>query len=538
MSDMMGSALSALVSYQRALATTSHNIANANTDGYSRQRVELGTRVANQSGAGVIGSGVQVTAIRRSYDQFATEQMRSNTSGLAREQTFATMATQVESVVSDQTTGVNAALSRFFNAVQDVATDPSSLSARRVMLSEGEALSSRFRDIDSQLGSIDQDVNARLRASVTEINGYAQRIAELNQAIASATGGMGGAMPNDLMDARDQALLGLNQLVKVTTVEQGDGSLNVFIGSGQSLVLSGNAQQLQLGNNNFDPTRAEITLSDGGVITDFIEGGSLGGLLAFRQEVLTPMRNQVGLMAYAVASEMNAIQADGRDLSGNAGLPFFSVPPVAVQASSFNGGTGSVTASVASLAGLTGDNYRLVADGAGGFSLYSQPGDVAVNPADVGLTITLGGSANAGDSFLIRPTADVAAGLRVSLSAPGQIAAAAGTGAFGVGDNSNALRMAAIEDKAVLFGGKVSIADGVQNLVSELATSVRSAEIGAQAQRTLLSQSQARKESVSGVNLDEEAANLMKYQQAYQAAAQVASTANDIFQTMINAFGR
>lgn len=538
MSDMMGSALSALVSYQRALATTSHNIANANTDGYSRQRVELGTRVANQSGAGVIGSGVQVTAIRRSYDQFATEQMRSNTSGLAREQTFATMATQVESVVSDQTTGVNAALSRFFNAVQDVATDPSSLSARRVMLSEGEALSSRFRDIDSQLGSIDQDVNARLRASVTEINGYAQRIAELNQAIASATGGMGGAMPNDLMDARDQALLGLNQLVKVTTVEQGDGSLNVFIGSGQSLVLSGNAQQLQLGNNNFDPTRAEITLSDGGVITDFIEGGSLGGLLAFRQEVLTPMRNQVGLMAYAVASEMNAIQADGRDLSGNAGLPFFSVPPVAVQASSFNGGTGSVTASVASLAGLTGDNYRLVADGAGGFSLYSQPGDVAVNPADVGLTITLGGSANAGDSFLIRPTADVAAGLRVSLSAPGQIAAASGTGAFGVGDNSNALRMAAIEDKAVLFGGKVSIADGVQNLVSELATSVRSAEIGAQAQRTLLSQSQARKESVSGVNLDEEAANLMKYQQAYQAAAQVASTANDIFQTMINAFGR
>lgn len=538
MSDMMGSALSALVSYQRALATTSHNIANANTDGYSRQRVELGTRVANQSGAGVIGSGVQVTAIRRSYDQFATEQMRSNTSGLAREQTFATMATQVESVVSDQTTGVNAALSRFFNAVQDVATDPSSLSARRVLLSEGEALSSRFRDIDNQLGSIDQDVNARLRASVTEINGYAQRIAELNQAIASATGGMGGAMPNDLMDARDQALLGLNQLVKVTTVEQGDGSLNVFIGSGQSLVLSGNAQQLQLGNNNFDPTRAEITLSDGGVITDFIEGGSLGGLLAFRQEVLTPMRNQVGLMAYAVASEMNAIQADGRDLSGNAGLPFFSVPPVAVQASSFNGGTGSVTASVASLAGLTGDNYRLVADGAGGFSLYTQPGDSAVNPADVGLSITLAGSANAGDSFLIKPTADVAAGLKVSLSAPGQIAAAAGTGAFGVGDNSNALRMAAIEDKTVLFGGKVSIADGVQNLVSELATSVRSAEIGAQAQRTLLSQSQARKESVSGVNLDEEAANLMKYQQAYQAAAQVASTANDIFQTMINAFGR
>ncbi len=538
MSDMMGSALSALVTYQRALATTSHNIANANTEGYSRQRVDLSTRISTQSGAGAIGSGVQVTAIRRSYDQFAVDQVRNNTSGLAREQTFAALASQVESVVSDPVTGANASFSRFFNAIQDVATDPSSLSARRVLLSEGQALTDRFSDIDSQLGQLDRDVDARLRASVSEINGYAKRIAELNQSIADARGAMGASLPNDLLDSRDQALLGLNQLVKVSSVEQGDGSLNVFIGSGQSLVLANNPQTLSIGVNSYDPGQSEITLSDGGVITDFISGGSLGGLLAFRSDVLTPMRSQVGLMAYAVASEMNTVQTSGRDLSGNAGLPFFSVPPVSVQSSGLNTGHGSVTASVASLAGLTGDNYRAVADGAGGFSLFTQPGGTAVNPADVGLSITLSGSANAGDSFLLRPTADVAAGLRVNLTAPGQIAAAGGSGTFGVGDNSNALRMGAIEDSSVLFGGKVSISDGVKNLISELASTVRSAEIGQQAQQSLLDQAMARQESVSGVNLDEEAADLMKYQQAYQAAAQIAATANNIFQTLIDTFRR
>lgn len=538
MADMMGSALSGLLSYQRALATTSHNIANANTEGYSRQRVDLGTRMANQTGVGAIGSGVQVTAIRRAYDQFVVDQMRSNTASLAREQTFASLATQVEAVVSDPTTGVNSAMSRFFNAVQDVAVDPSSLSARRVLLGEGEALADRIRDIDSQLGQVDEDVNARLRASVQEINGYASRIAELNRAIGDAMGAMGGAAPNDLLDSRDQAVLGLNQLVKVTTVEQSDGSLNVFIGSGQSLVLASTAQKLSVSANSFDPTRPDITLSDGGVITSALQGGSLGGLIAFREEVLTPVRSQVGLLALAVASEVNAVQTSGRDLSGNPGLAFFSVPPVSVQNSGLNTGSGSITASITSVGALTGDNYRLIADGAGGYSLFTEPGSVAVNAADVGLAISLGGSANAGDTFLVRPSADVAAGLRLNLTAPGQIAAAGASGSFGVGDNRNALAMAAIEDNRVLFGGSTSIAEGVQNLVSEVASTVRSAEISESAQRMLLEQSQGRRDSISGVNLDEEAANLMKYQQAYQAAAQIASVANSIFQTMIDTFRR
>lgn len=538
MSDMMGTALSALSTYQRALATTSHNIANANTEGYSRQRVTLSTRVAETSGAGAIGSGVQVTAIQRSYDQFATEQVRSGTSGLAREQTFAALATQVQSVVSDTTTGVSASLSRFFNAIQDVSTDPSSLSARRVLLSEGSALTDRFRDISSQLDGLDQDVNSRLSASVSEINGYAQRIAELNRAIADASGSMGGAAPNDLLDARDQALLGLNQLVKVSTVTQSDGALNVFIGNGQSLVLSDSAQKLALGRNSYDASQPEITTSDGGVITNFLTGGSVGGLLAFRQDVLDPMRSQVGLMAYAVASEMNAAQAEGRDLSGNAGQPFFSIPAVSVQTSSLNHGSATVSATITSLPALTGSDYRVVADGSGGFSLFTEPGGTAVNAADVGLNISLSGGAIAGDSFLVRPTAQVAGGLTVSLSAPGQIAAAGADGVFGTGDNSNALRMSAIEDSPRLFGGKVSISDGVKSMISDLATTVRSAGIAQQSQQTLLDQALARQGAVSGVNLDEEAANLMKYQQAYQAAAQIASTANTIFQTMIDAFRR
>jgi len=538
MADMMGSALSALTSYQRALATTSHNIANANTDGYSRQNVNMAARMATNTAIGAIGSGVEVTSIRRAYDQFAVDQLRTSTSGLFREQTFAGLATQVESVVSDPVTGINSALGRFFNAAQDVATDPSSLSARRVLIGEGQALATRLNDIDSQLEAIDQDVDARMRASVDEINEYAKRIAQLNQAIVDAQASMTSGSPNDLMDARDQALLGLNELVKVSTVPQNDGAVNVFIGSGQSLVLSTTPQKLTITPNAFNPTKPDISLSNGGVITSTLNGGSLGGLLEFRDEVLTPTRNQVGIIALAVATQVNAVQTAGRDLTGAAGVDFFSVPGPQALPSTLNTGTGSVTASISDLGKLQPDNYRLIADGAGGFSLFTEPGGQAVNAADVGLSISLGGAAAAGDTFMIRPAGKAASDIRVNLTQSTQIAAASGSGVFGPGDNSNALALVGVENSKVLFNGTVSLAEGVQNLISEVASQVRSAEIATTAQNQLVEQAMSRRDAVSGVNLDEEAANLMKYQQAYQAAAQIASTANTIFQTIIDTFRR
>lgn len=536
MADMMGSALSALTTYQRALSTTSHNIANANTEGYSRQRVDLSTRVANQIGAGSIGSGVQVASLRRVFDSFVLDQVRSNTAGLAREETFSGLATRVESAVSDPTTGINAAMSRFFNAVQDVATDPSSLAARRVLLGEGDAVSARVRDIDSQLERVDLEVNQRLRGSVDEINGFAKHISDLNKAINEATGASPTSPPNDLLDARDQALLGLNKLVKVNTVVQSDGAMNVFIGNGQSLVLSNNPQMLTMSANRFDPSRPDVTLPGGGVITDALEGGSLGGLIAFRSQVLAPVRSQVGLMAMGLASQINSIQQGGRDFSGNPGQAFFTVPAVVVQSSGLNTGGATVTASILNVSQLTGDNYRVVADGAGGFSLYTERGSKAVSADAVGLSFSFSGTAAAGDTFMVKPTSGVAAGLKMNLTAPSQVAAASGTGVFGVGDNRNALRMAAAENDSVLFGGTTSLADGMKNLISEVASTVRSSEVSMASQKLMLEQSMSRRDAISGVNLDEEAANLMRFQQAYQAAAKVASVANTIFETMINTF--
>lgn len=538
MADMMGTALSALTTYQRALSTTSHNIANANTEGYSRQRVDMSTRVVNQAGSGALGSGVQVSSLRRVFDSFVIDQVRSNTAGLAREETFSGLASRVESVVSDPTTGINAAMSRFFNAVQDVATDPSSLAARRVLLGEGEAVTARVRDIDSQLERVDLEVNQRLRSSVDEINGFAKRISDLNKAISEATGANPGMPPNDLLDARDQALIGLNKLVKVSTVSQSDGALNVFIGNGQSLVLSNIPQMLTVSANRFDPSRPDVTLPSGGVITDALEGGSLGGLIAFREEVLAPVRSQVGLLALGLASQINTIQQGGRDLSGAMGQAFFTVPPVVVQNSGLNAGSASVTASISQVSQLTGDNFSVVADGAGGFNLFTQPGNTPVSAAAVGLNISLSGTAVAGDTFLIKPTGGVAAGLRLNLTASSQVAAASASGTFGVGDNRNALLMAAAENQRVFFGGTTSIADGMQNLISEVASTVRSSEVSMASQSLLLEQSMSRRDSISGVNLDEEAANLMRFQQAYQAAAQVASVANSVFQTMIDTFRR
>jgi flagellar hook-associated protein 1 FlgK len=302
--------------------------------------------------------------------------------------------------------------------------------------------------------------------------------------------------------------------------------------------LSNNPQVLTVSANRFDASRPDVTLPGGGVITDALEGGSLGGLIAFREQVLAPVRSQVGLLAMGLATQVNSIQQDGRDLGGNVGQAFFSIPPVVVQSSGLNAGTASINASITSVGQLTGDNYSVIADGAGGFSLYTQPGNTLVNAATVGLNISFSGTAVAGDTFLIKPTGGIAAGLSMNLTAPGQVAAASSSGLFGVGDNRNALRLAAVENALVLFGGTISLADGMQSLISEVASTVRSSEVSVASQSLLLDQSISRRDAVSGVNLDEEAANLMRFQQAYQAAAQVASVANTIFQTMIDTFRR
>jgi len=548
MTGLLGTALSGLMAFQRSLDTTSHNIANVNTDGYSRQRVEFGARPAEFSGAGYIGQGVDIATVSRSYDQFVTSQLTSSTSAFAETSTFSAMASQVDSIVSDEATGLSPALKSFFNAVNEVANDPSSLPVRQVMVSEAESLTQQFNTVSSRFEDLHNQSNKQMQASVDDINTFADGIASLNNKIvAGSSQTSGGQLPNDLLDQRDALLAKIAEKISISTLAQQDGSISVFIGNGQSLVLGASAARLSLAGSNIDPAHKNI-LVDGQDISKQITGGELSGTLKFRDEVLEPARQQLGLVAAGFAVQFNAAHTAGFDLNGDAGtdmfgfgMPALTVP---VTANPNNSAGSSVTAvyDPNTASQLYPCDYMLSYDGTD-YSLKRLsdntianvgPGPTITGP---GFILSTSGVA-ANDSFLIRPTFDAAKKMTALLTDPVKIAAAGTTGGPGSpvpGDNMAALNLADLEKKSGLLGGKATFSGAYGQLVTKVGTLTQAAKIGSSAQEVLFNQAKQARENLAGVNLDEEAANMIKFQQSYQAAAQVIAIANSLFNTLIGA---
>ncbi len=630
MTDLLSTGVSGLLAFQRGLATTSNNIANAATEGYSRQRIELDARDPQGFGSGFIGRGVDVTTIRRLLDQFAVNQWRSSSSELGRLSIYAEVAGRLDTTLSDPTTGISASLQRFFAAWQEVATNPSSTTARQVLIAEAQTLADRFRSVSQRIDQLDSDINLRLTADVAEINTLATSIARLNSDIASASASMNGQPPNDLLDERDRLVLRLSELVNVTTVADDGGAVNVFIGNGQTLVLRDFTARLATAPSALQPGRLEVLYRGTGaeqVITPFLTGGEVGGLVSVRGEVLDTARQQLGLIAATLGLAINEQQAAGMDLYGQLGSALFSVPPPQAAPALTNAGSATATAAVADFRNLTGDDYVLRFDGAAWTVTRAATGAVVAATGTGaagdpllfdGLSVAIGAGAAAGDRFSLRGTRDAAAGLAVALTDPRGIAAAApirasalaanlgtgtitpgqvvdaadpnllapveirfltpttysvnGAGSFtytpgadivvngwrvqvsgapvagdafrvernsgGVGDNRNALAIAGLQSAGLLGGGATSIGEAVIGVVGRIGTLAGQAETSASAQRTLVTSARDSVLATSGVNLDEEAADLLKWQRAYQAAAQTIVVADTLFQTLLAATSR
>lgn len=630
MSDILSTGVSGLLAFQRGLATTSQNIANAATEGYSRQRIELDARDPRAFGSGFVGTGVDVTTIRRLIDQFAVNQWRSSASELGRLSVYADLAGRLDATLSDSATGIPASLQRFFAAWQEVATNPSSTTARQVLVAEAQTLADRFRSVSQSIDQLDSDVNLRLSADVAEINTLATSIAKLNADIASASASMNGQPPNDLMDERDRLILRLSELVNVTTVADDGGAVNVFVGNGQTLVLRDFTAQLATAPSALQAGQLDVVYRVNGteqVITPFLTGGEVGGLVSVRREVLDAARQQVGLIAAVLGLAMNEQQGAGMDLYGQLGSALFAVPPPQAAPALTNTGSATAAASVADFRALTGDDYILRFDGSAftvtrastGAAVAATGSGTAGDPLLFdGLAVAVGAGAAAGDRFSVRGTRDAAAGIAVALTDPRGIAAAApirsaalaanlgtgritpgevvdasdpdllatveirfltpttysinGAGSFayvpggdivvngwrvqvsgspvagdtfrverntgGVGDNRNALAMAALQSAGLLGGGTTSIGEAVIGVVGRIGTLTGQAETAAAAQRTLVSSARDSVLATAGVNLDEEAADLLKWQRAYQAAAQTIVVADTLFQSLLAATSR
>jgi flagellar hook-associated protein 1 FlgK len=628
MADMLGTGLSSLRALQRALDTTAHNIANVSTEGYTRQRVDFATRKPQLYGSNWIGSGVNASQVKRVYDQFLHESVRSSSGTLARLDAFAEQAGRLDNLLGDTTNGLSSSLQSFTDAINEVSSTPSSVSARQVLLAEGRALVERLKNYDARLREMSADVDTRLTVEAGEISTLARSLARLNGDISVATQ-QTGQPPNDLLDQRDQLIDQLSKKVGISVVAEGDTTVNVFIGTGQPLVLGTNASTVTTVADSLDPERVRMALQTTSGTVDIsrsVSGGTLGGLLDWRSEMLDPTRNELGRITLAVASQVNGVHREGMDLTGALGGDFFNVGGVGVTYPSTNSTATTVTATRTSLGAVTTQDY-VVTRTATGYSVRNQDTGLPVtftwggNASDPilfdGLSVTVGAGVATGDQFVIHPTRDAIQGFGVAITDPARIAAAAplrtaalaantGTGtisqaevltpgattlnpvnivftsattysvdggadqtftaggnidvngwrlqiggapatgdtftvrsnAGAVGDNRNAFALADAMKAGAIEGGTVSVSAAVERMTGNLGLQTRAAQMSRDAEAVVNESDIAARDAVSGVNLDEEAANMMRYQQAYAAAAQIIAVAGEMFDTLLNAVRR
>ncbi|GAB1394028.1 hypothetical protein MASR1M60_21920 [Rhodocyclaceae bacterium] len=723
---------------QAGLMTTSHNIANASTVGYNRQVTIQASALPNFAGYGFVGQGANVSSVQRVYSEYLTTQILGAEANVGELDMYLMQASQIDNLLADQNAGLSPALSEFFQATQQVAAAPSSIPARQSMLSSAQALVARFQSLDQRMTEIRQGVNTQIINEVSVINAYANQIAELNDRIVRATAIAQGQPPNDLLDQRDQLIRSINKEVRVSVVPESSGSYNVFIGTGQPLVVGTAAFQFEAGGvSTEDPERVTVSmLSPSGakilIPETLLQGGQLGGLLAFRSQTLDVAQNALGKVAMAVGMTFNSQHRMGIDLQGAAGLDMFTIAQPQVLANASNTGAGEITAQIidsdyrvdvsggvptvyrlpdgsTSLTAIaltdgsgrtiydgilfpdmsgvgdgtyivkpgnspgqrvfpqsdnptsdtfevSGSNlqslpsvasdYRLsILDGAGTLSLVRLADNkvwtgtdmadlqtkLALDPQGFILDWGSGGDPGApystGNSFLIMPTRNAAKNIGVAIADPLKVAAAApfrtetsltnkGTGKIdmgsmlgldpsgitfdtqgrpiipkltithdaagqltiddgsttaivpftagqpntinfrgmrftisgvpsigdtftvdvnrnGVSDNRNAIALGNLQSKAVMGNGSATYQSGYGQIVSYVGNKTREVEVTGLAQQTLADQGEMMRQQLSGVNLDEEAANLLKYQQAYQASAKIMEIAGRMFDELL-----
>ncbi len=770
MSNIFSSGISGLLVAQRALATTSQNINNVNTEGYSRQRVELTTRTPDSAGYGFVGTGVQIASIERIYDSFISNQLINGNSLSNQFNEFHSLSSRVSNLLADSDAGLMPGLQGFFDAVQAAGNDPMSVPARQVLMSESETLVARFQYLAQGLNDIGGSINKSIQSEIDSINNLTGSLADVNRQISTALSTSNGNSPNDLLDHRDQLLLELAEHVSITTVEQDDGQMSVFVGSGQAVVVGFDSRDLNTQRNVFDSEQLDVGLTGSGSgpstdISQQISGGALGAFMSFRDQLLNPAKDALGHVAIGVVDMFNQQHRLGLDLNGTLGGDFFtplnSTTPEILGSSSNVSSAAQISLSVTDASQLTGSNYRL--ERSGGSYLLTRLDDNTTTTlttfgtgTGAGFSETIdgvnfflnSGTIADGDVFMIHPSRSAAANIQLAITSPHEIAlagpvrtgsslantgdasidggmvvdraaytpdnysmvmadstvgaianfvafnddaatantlqyqlsingtqvytqnegaalladadalaaaingsvattgvrayvdggtlflandpatalpinlteqmvdsggtpmdaadtvsgyfgsaltgaaasnaitysnssdsylvlngagAAITSGAYnatgtaitfngiqttitgaansgdqftlshnsnGVSDNRNALLLAGLNTRSLMVGGTVSYKDLYGELIADVSSQTHQAEVNGKAQESLFQQNLEARAAKSGVNLDEEAANMLQYQQAYQAAAKVISTADQMFQTLLTTMGR
>lgn len=661
-SDLLSIGSSGLYAAQAALATTSHNIANANVDGYNRQQVVQSTLTPQAYGAGFIGTGTQVAQIKRVYDSFMGAQVNAAQASASQLDAYNAQISQIDNMLGDTTAGLSPTLQDFFAGVNDLSANPGSAASRQTFISDANALTARFQSLAGQLNDINTGVNSQITSSVAVINSYAQQIAVLNGQISSLASSPSD-QPNDLLDQRDELVTELNKYVKTNSIPGDNNSLTVTIANGQPLVTGNSAAQLAAVPSPTKPDQMEVAFVSGNRTTPLqdstLTGGLLGGLMSFRSDTLTSAQNQLGAVAATLATAFNNQNEVGQDQNGDPGQALFTLPPVNGIGSSLNNPTSdtAITATISDTTKLTASDYNVRYDGTNFVVTRESDGTkTTINPYPQtvpqtidGVDFSISGTAvAAGDSYEVRPTNGAAAGIAVAVTDPAKIAAGVpistaapgsntgnatispgsvdknyltpgnaltapvtmtytvndpanpvtgggtlnfnpatqdvtvtdssgtatvypagtpvpytsgaqisfggvnltikgtpgnndtftvGPNTSGVGDNRNMAAMGALQTANLMNGGTATLQGSYAQLVSFVGNNARAAQVNGAAADTLLTQVTTAQQNVSGVNLDEEASNLLRFQQAYQASGKIIQIASTLFNTLLSLGG-
>jgi flagellar hook-associated protein 1 FlgK len=447
----------ALMTQQKAIDITGNNIANVNTPGYSRQRLNMEQNEPIRYDGGQMSTGVRADRkIQRIYDRFVNGQIAYENQQMGRWEAQQQTLEKAELTFDEATGyGLNNAMSSFWTSWQELANNPTGQVERTTLLANSQNLTDSFNKLSIDLTEVRQEADISMANTVDQINPLTQQLAELNLKIGQVEAG--GQNANDYRDERDQLLKELSQLIDIQSFEDGDGHLHVDTANGKVLVDRGSSWELTTAENGsgFQDIFWMDSQGNPANITSQISGGKLKGWIEARDVVIPDYLNRIDTLALGIINSVNAIHSSGYALDGTTtGLNFFS-------------GSGAADISV----------------------------DGAIE-ADVDLI------------------------------------AASATAAGAPGDESNAIAMANLQN-SVTVGG-TTFDDYYNSIINDVGSDVFQATTYNNHQQSMLSSLESHREEVSGVSLDEEMVNLLKFQHAYQAAAKLVTTVDDLLQTVMD----
>lgn len=654
--------VSALNTAQQQLATTGHNIANVNTEGFNRQRAEQSTTIGTPFGGNFIGSGTFVQDVSRVFNQFSYREQLINTGKLGSADTLNKDLDQLNEIMTFSGKSISSSIDLFYKTVNGIADNPSDLGLRNIALSQAGILASDFKSLNDNIDTLEASANGEIEQIAAQISKISVEIAKINEQVLTQGGNTISGQANDLLDRRDQLILELGEYTNVNTVSDKNGVMTVMIGAGNTLVAGITPLSLSVAAGDPDPNQKQLQLT-GPNSSINISGDSIGGKLQakfeFRDQHLSTLRSEMNRVAMAISETINEAQNDGLDLNGQTGLNIFTdinntqQMQGRVLVPSGNGGSLQSSVQITDVSLVPTDEFEIEWNGTNYImtNLSDQTSQTltltSANTYDTGLGfsfITNSGTPNTGDKFLIRPTENSAALMAVTLqngagiaaSTPVEVSASAnnvsdgavkitainnpvgaqtyvnttnneltvdiyesapgtytyrvfnsanpppapvittgtfaagstatislppgpspdfeieisgnpvGQGtlareqffikdAFGQGNGGNAALMALTQEQGVINGGKETFTQSVGISTADVGSNASSAKLIAETAQALHTQAYNRVQEASGVNLDEEAANMLKFQQAYQASSRIITVANTIFDTILAA---